>query len=181
MKQTASQKAKANTSTNQVPALFSKVDWSRVSVNLDWGGGKYSKGTDYLAEKDVINLVYDPYNRPVDHNEEILKQAYNTEIDSITCSNVLNVIKSKAERTKLLKQLWVIVASQKFHFNKYPPIYFSMYEKNQNGIPDEDLPQTNMRTGKYIPEIYKQFPESFEISLRNKVITVKSVSCRGKL
>lgn len=174
MKQTASQKAKANTSVNQVPGLFKKLDWSKVTVNLDWGGGKFNKGTEYLSALDVQNVILDPYARP-EEEDEAWYVALNEKVDNITCSNVLNVLKSKAERTKLLKDMWLVLNSQKLDFGNYPPIYFTMYEKNKDGVPDEDLPQTNMRTAKYIPEISAQFPETFEVSLRNKIITVKAV------
>ena len=176
MKQTASQKAKANTSLNHIPALFKKLDWSKVTVNLDWGGGKYVKGTEYLAEKDVENIVYDKYNQTAKKQKAALDRAYHTQIDCITCSNVLNVIKSKAERTKLLKHIWLVICCQSREFNNLPFIHFTMYEKNGDGKPDEDLPQTNMRTDKYLPEITANFPDSFEISMLNKVISLQPIT-----
>ena len=37
-------------------------------VNLDYGGGRYELGTEYLNEHGVTNLVYDLYSRTMDHN-----------------------------------------------------------------------------------------------------------------
>ena len=86
--------------------------------------------------------------------------------------NVLNVIKSKKQRTQLLNDIWTILSSQKYEFNKYPPVYFTCHEKDGTGKADET--QTNMMTEDYIPEIVKNFPDTFEVSLKDKVITVKS-------
>ena len=176
MKLTASQKAKADTSLNQIPALIKKHASDLGSVNLDWGGGKYNKTTDYLAERGVTNLVYDPYNRDIDHNREIILQAYSTAINTITCANVLNVLKSKAARTKLLKEIYGVVKYQYSKQYRWVTVYFSMYEKNGNGIPDENLPQTNMKTEDYRAEIAKVFGFTFatEIEMVGKVLRVRS-------
>ena len=63
----------AATSVNHIPAGFKKIVKDRYKgINLDWGGGKYDKGTKYLNQWGIINLVYDPYNRSEEHNQEML-------------------------------------------------------------------------------------------------------------
>ena len=171
MNQTASQKAKAKTSLNQVPALLTKKYRSLGPVNLDWGGGKYNTGTEFLATKHVENLVYDPYNRDSSHNGEILMQMTDTRIHSITCANVLNVLKSKAARTKLLYEINTVVNLQFKKHDHYTNVYFTMYEKDGSGIPDENLAQTNMKTFDYIDEMSKVFG----LTLNNGIFLVDGV------
>jgi len=167
MKLTKSQKAKADTSLNQIPALFKKMVRQLGPNNLDWGGGKFDKATDYLAKKIIHNIVYDPYCRNEEHNRNAMKEAETKHIGTVTLANVLNVIKSKGERTKLLKKI-----EHTFRYQTHPPvIYISTYEKRGDGIADKDLAQTNMKTKDYLPEIQKVFPLA-KITLRDKIITV---------
>ena len=82
-----------NTSRNQVPALFKQVAWIPGTVNLDVGGGRYDRGTAYLADQDVTSIVFDPFNRSEAHNLAALRQLAKTRADTATITNVLNVIK----------------------------------------------------------------------------------------
>jgi len=88
----------AKTSIKQVPAGFKIVDkyfgWQLNTFNLDIGGGKYDLMTEKLLEKGVINLVYDPYNRSLTHNIDVVRTIFrNDGVDTATIFNVLNVIK----------------------------------------------------------------------------------------
>jgi len=87
----------AKTSIKQVPAGFKIIDkhfgWQANTVNLDIGGGKYELMTEKLLEKNVTNLVYDPYNRTQEHNERVISVVKNFFVDTVTIFNVLNVIK----------------------------------------------------------------------------------------
>jgi hypothetical protein len=95
----------ARTSISQVAAGLKKIKELGVAkdgdTNLDWGGGKYDKGTEYLKKQCIINLVYDPFNRSPEHNASVLK----TKADSGTLLNVLNVIPEKDERIDTIKQM----------------------------------------------------------------------------
>lgn len=93
----------AKTSQSQIAGGFKKVNWKAGDINLDYGGGKYDKATDYLARIGVINLVYDPFNRSSSHNNQMLEEAKTANIS--TCFNVLNVIKEPEARKKVLKEL----------------------------------------------------------------------------
>lgn len=75
--------ASAKTSINKtkIPKLYTAVDkvfgWEKGTTNLDIGAGKYAQETTtpFLYERGVINLTYDPFNLPTDHNKLILKLA----------------------------------------------------------------------------------------------------------
>ena len=87
----------AKTSIKQIPAGFRIIDkhfgWQPGTVNLDIGGGKYDLMTDALKEKGVKNLIYDPFNRPLEHNLKIIEELEDHTMDTVTMFNLLNVIK----------------------------------------------------------------------------------------
>ncbi len=98
----------AGTSISQVAAGLRKLkilaNIKDGAVNLDWGGGKYDKGSDYLRSQGITNLVHDDFNREKDFNKKSIKRAKeNGGADSGTLLNVLNVIKDKDERIKAVK------------------------------------------------------------------------------
>lgn len=93
----------AKTSRKQVAAGLKKLvslGWlNKGDINLDYGGGAWDDGTDYLAEHDIINYVYDPFNRDRKHNNAVIQEIKrNGGADSATLLNVLNVIPDKEER-----------------------------------------------------------------------------------
>jgi len=87
----------AKSSIKQIPAGFKIIDkyfgWKPNTVNFDIGGGKYNLFTEKLKEKNVTNLVFDPYNRTDEHNNSVLSIVRRFGVDSVTVFNVLNVIK----------------------------------------------------------------------------------------
>jgi hypothetical protein len=87
----------AKTSLKQIPAGFKIVDkyfgWKPNTINLDIGGGRYDLMTEALKEKDVANLIFDPYNRSQKHNDDVLKACRLFGANTVTIFNVLNVIK----------------------------------------------------------------------------------------
>jgi hypothetical protein len=87
----------AKTSIKQIPAGFRIVDkyfgWQPNTINLDIGGGKYDLMTEKLFEKSVTNLVFDPYNRSLEHNLKIILEYCDENVDTVTMFNLLNVIK----------------------------------------------------------------------------------------
>jgi len=98
----------AKTSVKQIPAGFKIIDkyfgWQPNTVNLDIGGGKYDLMTEKLLEKNVTNLVCDPYNRSLYHNIEIIYKILVIKdcIDTVTIFNVLNVIMESEIQIKVL-------------------------------------------------------------------------------
>lgn len=87
----------AKSSIKQVPAGFKIVDkyfgWKPKTINFDIGGGKYDLMSEKLKEKNVTNLIYDPYNRTAGYNDNILSIVRRFGADTVTIFNVLNVIK----------------------------------------------------------------------------------------
>lgn len=87
----------AKSSIKQVPAGFGIVDkyfgWQPNSFNFDIGGGKYNLMTEKLKEKNVTNIIYDPYNRTESENEFALTLLKTIKFHTVTIFNVLNVIK----------------------------------------------------------------------------------------
>lgn len=82
------------------------------SLNLDYGGGRYNQAVEYLKQVDVMNLVFDPFNRSKEHNREVLDiiKEYGG-ADSCTCCNVLNVIDGDAAKITALKNIKRLVRS----------------------------------------------------------------------
>jgi hypothetical protein len=58
--------------------------------NLDIGGGKYDASTEYLAGRNIINVVYDPYHRDETENEAALNA---TPYASVTLTAKKNSLK----------------------------------------------------------------------------------------
>ncbi|MHB1947879.1 MAG: hypothetical protein ACYCQI_07190 [Gammaproteobacteria bacterium] len=59
---------------------------------LDVGGGKYDYCHDHMKSRNIDLLVWDPYNRPKEHNLDIQKSVTNKKVDAATSMAVLNVI-----------------------------------------------------------------------------------------
>ena len=87
----------AKSSIKQVPAGFGIVDkyfgWQPLTHNLDIGGGKYDLMTEKLLEKNVTNIIYDPYNRSEEDNAFAMFLCESFKFHTVTIFNVLNVIK----------------------------------------------------------------------------------------
>lgn len=147
----------AATSIPQVAAALKKIPWNPGTVNLDIGGGKFDIGTDYLKSKNVLNMVYDPYNRSSEHNNHILQYINDTPPDTITVNNVLNVIKEPEARASVIK-----MAAK--YIKPGGHVYFSVYYdlKKQAGISKskDGKPlswQNHFHTKDYVDEIKKYF------------------------
>lgn len=147
-----------NTSINstKLPAIFKMVSFEPGTINLDMGGGKFDNVADYLSEYDVINLVYDPYNRTKEHNREVVTTIRNAGgADTATCSNVLNVIKEPEARRNVLINMSKLVKPG-------GDIYITVYEGSGKGNegPTKSGYQLNRRTADYLEEIQKVFPDA---------------------
>lgn len=147
-----------NTSINstKLPAVFKMISFEPGTVNLDFGGGRFDNVADYLTQYDVINLVYDPYNRTKEHNQEVvstLKKAGGA--DSATCSNVLNVIKEPEVRQNVLQNIKKLVKPN-------GKIYITVYEGTGKGDegPTKSGYQLNKKTADYLEEIQQVFPDA---------------------
>lgn len=147
----------ANTSVNKnrVPALFKMVEWEPGTMNVDYGAGKWDTAADYLKTQHVINFSIDPYNRTEQENIDAMEWvACCGGVDTVTCSNVLNVIPTARERYECIFECWRLL--------KYGgTAYFTVYEGDRSGVgrkTGKDQWQENRRTADYIREISTVFP-----------------------
>lgn len=140
----------ADTSLKQVAAPFKKISWVKGTRNVDVGGGKYNLAVEYLKENGVESHVYDPYNRPDEHNKQVLAKA---PFDSATCFNVLNVIPEEENQLKTLNLLKDMVKPG-------GNIYISVYEGDKSGVGKPSIKgfQQNKKMNDYLPLISKVFP-----------------------
>jgi SAM-dependent methyltransferase len=147
----------AKTSVNQIPGLFKSQLFEALPNhrNLDIGGGKYDTGTEFLKSRGITSQVYDPFNRPAEHNESVMSQFKENPADSVTVANVLNVIREPEARASVIQQaLDALRPGGK--------AYFSVYEGNRSGAGAETPKgwQENRKALEYLDEIKKHFPEA---------------------
>lgn len=155
----------ANTSINstKLPAIFSMINFKPETINLDYGGGKFDNATTALEGKGVTNLIYDPYNRSSGHNKDVIDTVRkNGGADTVTCSNVLNVIKEPEARKAVIKNIYSLLKNS-------GTAYFTVYEGTGKGNegPTKSGYQLNKKTGDYIEEISSVFPS---VSRHGKLI-----------
>ena len=158
----------ANTSINssKLPAIFKLVNLSPNTINLDFGGGRFNNASEYLATKDVTNLIYDPYNRSSEHNKNVLDTIRkNNGADTATCSNVLNVIKEENARHTVIQNIYNLLKSN-------GTAYFTVYEgtgKGNEGATKSGY-QLNRKTVDYVDEIKEVFSD---VTRKGKLIIAK--------
>lgn len=148
--------AKTSINSSKLPAIFKMINLPSGTINLDFGGGRFDNVAEYYADKDVTNLVYDPYNRSSAHNKEVLNQIKeNGGADSVTCSNVLNVIAEPEARLTVIKNIYNLAKSG-------APCYFTVYEGSGSGEGAETKSgyQLNKKTADYLEEIQQVFPNA---------------------
>ena len=149
--------AKTSINSSKLPAIFGMVDFKPDTLNLDYGGGKFDNAVKALAQKGVTNVVYDPYNRTASHNSSVLKQVRaNGGADTITCSNVLNVIKEEEVRMSVLRNMKSLVKPSGV-------VYITVYEGSGDGVGKETSSgyQLNRKTADYIAEVSRVFPSAY--------------------
>jgi hypothetical protein len=153
----------AETSLKQVPAILRLIDkncedpalfWVRNPLVLDYGGGKYDELTCALAKRFVVNMIYDPYNRSVEHNA-LVRQALSVEhrgADIALCSNVLNVVREPKARREILRDIKRMTKPEGI-------VFFTVYEgtKTSRGRRTSKGWQANRPTKNYVREIRSEF------------------------
>lgn len=148
--------AATSINSSKLPAIFKMINLPSGTINLDFGGGRFDNVAEYYADKGVTNLVYDPYNRSSEHNSNVLNQIKkNGGADSVTCSNVLNVIAEPEARLTVIKNIYNLAKSG-------APCYFTVYEGSGSGEGAETKSgyQLNKKTADYLEEIQEVFPNA---------------------
>ena len=167
-----------NTSRNQIPALFNSPAFERKrgSRNLDYGGGAFDKGSEYLAqEHGVDSQVYDPFNREKEHNDFVLKGFKKEPADTATVANVLNVIAEPEARLHVIKQVHN-------HIKPDGKAYFTVYEGDGkdkgsgNSRMTRDGWQEYRPTHSYVEEIKQVFPD---VRLSGKTIVASKKAAKA--
>ena len=156
----------AATSINsaKLPAIYNMVEFRPGDVVVDFGGGKFDNAVNYLKDKYVTLLVYDPYNRSAEHNKEVLRiLKEHGGADAAINSNVLNVIKEPEAREAVLKNIKKIT-------KRGAPVYITVYEGKGDGAegPTKSGYQLNRKTGDYMDEVGKVFSN---VKRKGKLIT----------
>jgi hypothetical protein len=156
----------ADTSIRQVAAALRKITWKSGTVNLDIGGGRFDEGTDYLSERNVENLVFDPFNRDEAHNRVVFERLRKGDIDSVTATNVLNVIREDAIRAEVIHQAARAVKSDGV-------AYFQVYEGDGTDIGKQTSKgwQNNAKANSYMKEVQEYFGD---VSKTGNIIEARS-------
>lgn len=156
--------AATSINSNKLPAIYNMVNFRPGDVVVDFSGGKFDNAVNYLKDKDVTLLVYDPYNRSAEHNKEVLRiLKEHGGADAAVNSNVLNVIKEPEAREAVLKNIKKIT-------RRGAPIYITVYEGRGDGVegPTKSGYQLNRKTGDYMSEVGKVFSN---VKRKGKLIT----------
>lgn len=108
--------------------------------------------TDYLKEKGVTNIVFDPFQRSDEHNQKAVAAIKNGQADTATVANVLNVIPDPKERAKTIRRAANAVG-------KTGVAYFQVHEGDGDGKSraTRDGWQEYRKLASYMPEIEKYF------------------------
>lgn len=161
--------AATSINSTKLPAIYSMVNFRAGDVVVDFGGGKFDNAVNYLKDKDVTLLVYDPYNRSAEHNKEVLRiLKEHGGADAAVNSNVLNVIKEPEAREAVLRNIKKITKSG-------APVYITVYEGKGDGAegPTKSGYQLNRKTADYMDEIGKVFSN---VKRKGKLITAMNES-----
>lgn len=160
------------TDLKQVPYILLLGDragyWKPGNINLDIGGGAADKFTDELAKRHILNLVYDPHNRSTEHNNRVSEHVVMSGgANTVTVSNVLNVIMSKRQRNGVIKQAWLGLKQGGY-------AYFTVYEGDRSGEGRKTTRgwQENRVLEDYITEIARVFHPK-DIERRGPVIEAR--------
>ena len=163
--------AATSINSNKLPAIYNMVEFRPGDVVVDFGGGKFDNAVNYLKDKDVTLLVYDPYNRSAEHNKEVLRLLKeHGGADAAVNSNVLNVIKEPEAREAVLKNIKKIT-------KRGAPIYITVYEGRGDGAegPTKSGYQLNRKTGDYMDEVGSVFSN---VKRKGKLITAINESTK---
>lgn len=156
--------AATSINSNKLPAIYNMVKFRPGDVVVDFGGGKFDNAVNYLKDKNVTLLVYDPYNRSAEHNKEVLRLLKeHGGADAAVNSNVLNVIKEPEAREAVLKNIKKIT-------KRGAPIYITVYEGRGDGAegPTKSGYQLNRKTSDYMDEVGSVFSN---VKRKGKLIT----------
>jgi hypothetical protein len=139
--------------SSRLPAIYRLVTFTPGDVVLDYGGGKFDNGLDYLESLGCIAAVYDPFNRSSEYNAESLSLIDdNGGADIVLLSNVLNVVKEENARASILTNCKKLLKPS-------GKLYITVYEGKSTGegSPTTAGYQLNRKTAQYLSEVSNVF------------------------
>jgi SAM-dependent methyltransferase len=145
---------------NKLPTGYStvakKIGWKKGTTHVDIGGGKFDNGVEFLKNLGVTAHVYDPFNRPEEHNKKVMETLGKQGADTASLFNVLNVIKEPEYRHEAL---------QTAHRTLKPGgrVFIGIYEGDKSGKgrkTKKDSWQNNSPTQAYLEDVKKVFPNA---------------------
>lgn len=148
--------AATSINSNKLPAIYKMVNFKEGDVVIDFGGGRFDNAVEYIKDKGATLLVYDPYNRSAEHNEQVLATLEeNGGADAAVNSNVLNVIKEPEARQAVLQNIKKLLKPG-------APVYITVYEGRGDGVegPTKSGYQLNRKTEGYLDEVREVFPDA---------------------
>lgn len=148
--------AATSINSSKLPAIYKMVNFNEGDVVIDFGGGRFDNAVEYIKDKGATLVVYDPYNRSAEHNEQVLATLEeNGGADAAVNSNVLNVIKEPEARTAVLQNIKKLLKPG-------APVYITVYEGRGDGIegPTKSGYQLNRKTEGYLDEVREVFPDA---------------------
>lgn len=145
----------ADTSLQQVPALFKSKTFVPRGTNLDIGAGKFDLGKQYLErERGVTESVpFDPFNRDAETNRLAVERLQSGErFATTTIPNVLNVIAERSVRDNVILQAARALDPKGV-------AYFQIYEGDRLGDGRQTSKgyQNNKKTSDYVDEVRRHF------------------------
>lgn len=148
--------AATSINSSKLPAIYKMVNFNEGDVVIDFGGGRFDNAVEYIKDKGATLLVYDPYNRSAEHNEQVLATLEeNGGADAAVNSNVLNVIKEPEARQAVLQNIKKLLKPG-------APVYITVYEGRGDGVegPTKSGYQLNRKTEGYLDEVREVFPDA---------------------
>ena len=144
---------------------------------VDIGGGRFDNAVEAVGKTGATVVVYDPFNRTPEHNQEVVSQVANGGADISMAHNVLNVIQEPENMDRVIRQAK----------NAIPiggKAYFSVYEGTGKGkgFPTTKGWQRNEKTVDYVPRIEAIFGEG-NVERKGKLIiaTNEGTGVRSRL
>ena len=145
--------------SGKLPAVFTKGQWLKAwkegDINADIGGGRFDNMTNALKDIGVTSIIYDPFNRSPEWNKDAVSKISNGQSDTVTISNVLNVINESENRIKVIKQAYDALKPDGVAM-------ISIYEGNGTGEGKATSKgwQENKKKAMYLPEVQAVFPDA---------------------
>lgn len=150
---------------------------------VDYGGGRYDDGVNYLAEYGIEAVVYDPYSRSPEDNLAVIEEVTRRGgADCVMLHNVLNVIPEFDERCRVIQLAWGMVRPGGV-------MLITVYRGNGSGIGSRrDFGdgmwtwQENRPYRDYLPEIADALPMTVDIDVKHEmVIITDEIQCSCQL